>query len=59
MQEQAAGHNQICPSVYLLRSNNIQELRGGHSNGPFALDNGVLRLRQHGTVALFPQQCCT
>jgi hypothetical protein len=31
----------------------LQDLRGGRSNGPFARDNGVFRLRQHRTFSVF------
>jgi hypothetical protein len=33
-----------------------QDLRGARSNGPFALDTGVVRLWQHGTFVSFSGQ---
>ena len=46
-----------CPTVGTCSK--IQELRGVRSNGPFALDNSVLRLRQHGTFLSFPEKECS
>jgi hypothetical protein len=40
----------------LCNSCNYYKLRGARSNGPFAPDNGVVRLRQHGTVFSFAQK---
>ena len=36
---------------------NLHELRGVRSNEPFALDNGVFRLRQHGMFLSYSGEC--
>ncbi len=35
----------------------LQNVRGVRANGPFALDNGVFRLRQHGTFLSCSETC--
>jgi hypothetical protein len=40
------GNDRVTPVI-------LQDVRGARSNGPFAPDNGVVRLRQRGTFLSF------